>query len=69
MHCELIWHNPENAQACTIYVRQSTNLEDLSDRPNQYAWLNNNLEKLHRVFSNRVKSLRVPSEDFNVASN
>ena len=68
MNRDLVWYNPENAQACTIYVRKSTNLKDLSERPNQYAWLIENLEKIHQVFSGRVMNLEIPIEDFEGSS-
>ena len=68
MGCKLVWLNPERSNPCSIFVRQNTNLEDLSDRPNQYAWLLENLEKVHQVFSGRVMNLEIPIEDFEGSS-
>ena len=60
--CPLVWLNPEDSNPCSIFVRKSSELEDTSDRPNQYAWLLENLEKIHRVFAGRVMNLEVPTE-------
>ena len=64
MGCPLEWHNPENTRACTIYVRKSIDLADLSARQEQYAWLLKNLEKIRQVFSGRVMNLEVPAEEY-----
>ena len=60
--CPLVWQNPEHSNPCWVFARKSTHLDDMSDRANQYAWLLENLEKIHRVFAERVLNLEVPSE-------
>ena len=55
----LVWHNPDDARACRIFVQQSTNLEDLNARNDQYAWLLEKLEKLHEVFVERIQTLEL----------
>ncbi len=59
----LVWHNPDDARACRIYVQQSTDLEDLDAREEQYAWLLKKLEKLHKVFVDRVRELKIPESE------
>jgi hypothetical protein len=53
-----IWYNPENANACRIYVRRSANLEDLDERADLYRWLLERLEALHLAFADRIRSLQ-----------
>ena len=60
--CPLVWLNPENSNNCSIFVRKSSELDNKSDRPTQYAWLLENLEKIHRVFTERVMNLEIPSD-------
>ena len=57
----LTWYNPQNANACRIYLRRSADLIDVNAREEQYTWLLSKLERLHAVFSERVKQL-VPDE-------
>ena len=59
----LTWYNPLNARVCRIFVQQSTHLEDLDAREEQYAWLLEKLEKLHEVFADRVRELKIPESD------
>ena len=58
----LIWHNPENARVCRIYVRQNANLKDQEDWPSQHQWLLKRLEDFHRVFAPRIRQLAVIPE-------
>lgn len=53
----LIWHNPPNKRGCKIYVRQQADFTDPKKWEEQHEWLRVNLEKLHRVFAQRVKQL------------
>jgi hypothetical protein len=57
----LTWYNPPEKRMCRIYLRRSANLEDRSDWRQQHAWLKQKLEKLHHVFSPRVKMLAIPA--------
>ena len=59
----LNWYNPENARVCRIFVQQSTDLEDLDARDEQYTWLLEKLEKLHEVFVERVQKLEISESD------
>ncbi len=63
MGCSLVWLNPEHSNPCSIFVKMCSELEDTSKRPHQHAWLLENLEKIHRVFPNRVTNLEIPSQD------
>jgi hypothetical protein len=51
------WYNPPEKKMCRLYIRRPANLEDRSDWQAQHAWLKEKLEKLHNVFSSRVKAL------------
>lgn len=53
----LVWHNPQDRRACKIYVRQPADFTNPEKWAEQHEWLRVNLEKLHRVFANRVKQL------------
>lgn len=56
----LIWHNPEKAQVCRIYVRKSANIRDQGDWKEQHRWLLDRLEDLYRSFSPRIRLLSIP---------
>jgi hypothetical protein len=55
----LTWHNPPEARACRIYLRQDAQIDDETGWPKQHEWLLANLESLHRVFAERVRSLAI----------
>lgn len=55
----LIWHNPENKRASRAYIRKAVDLNNRQDWPNQHAWLREKLQKLHKVFSPRIKRLNL----------
>ena len=57
-----IWHNPDSANACRIYLKNSADLYNLNEREKQYKWLLCKLELLHNVFSSRVKTLELKIE-------
>ena len=40
-----------------IYLRQDADLYDREAWPDQYVWLLNGLEDLHRVFEDRIRNL------------
>ena len=48
---ELVWHNPENARRCTIYVRKSVDLQEQEAWPQYHKWLFENLERFLAVFA------------------
>jgi hypothetical protein len=56
---KLVWHNPEDANYCKIYIRKSADLRDKSKWDEQHQWLMKNIEGLHTVFSQRIKQLEV----------
>jgi len=53
----LIWYNPENANACRIYLRKVADLTDQSKREEYFCWLASKLEILHKVFSKKIKDI------------
>jgi hypothetical protein len=53
----LTWHNPENANACRIYLRIDANFLDETHWPQQQQWLKENLETFHRVFTPIIRTL------------
>lgn len=57
---ELTWERSPTARGSevpTIYLHQDTDLYDKDAWPDQYAWLLNGLEDLHRVFEARIRNL------------
>ena len=59
---ELTW----NASGFNICSRRDvTDLYDENARPDQYAWLLEQLEKLYQVFSGRIQKLKDPEEPSN----
>ena len=56
---ELEWYNPDSARMCRIYLRRDADLEDETQWPHYFAWLQENLENLHRVFRPRIQNLTV----------
>jgi hypothetical protein len=61
----LIWYSNPEARSCRIFIRRSTNLNARDNWSEQHKWLRDKLDKLHKVFSTRVKQL---SLDESVAS-
>lgn len=57
MGCELSWYNPEDSNACRIYSRRDVDLYDSDARSEQYTWLIDQLERLRRVFEDRIQRL------------
>lgn len=54
---ELSWHNPENRRSCRLYTRKIVRLDDQDRWPEYLAWLLNELNDFHRVFSPIIRSL------------
>lgn len=54
----LVWHNPERAAMCRLYTRQDADFLDETLWPQQFEWLRQRLETMHRVFSPIVKNLQ-----------
>jgi hypothetical protein len=59
---QLAWHNPEDKAMCKLYSRQSANFLDEKLWPQQFEWLRQRLEIMHRVFAPIVKNLKVNLE-------
>ena len=57
---ELVWYNPTGVQQRKIYWRLLTNFGDPDLRTEQYRWLLERVEALHRILAPRVKALPVP---------
>lgn len=53
----LVWHNPENAKSCRIYIRTSADIKDESKWHEQFEWLRKNVESFIEVFRPRLKKL------------
>ncbi len=53
----LIWCNKPEVKSCRIYVRHSANLNAKDKWAEQHQWLVEKLDKLHQIFSKRVKQL------------
>lgn len=54
----LTWHNPENKAMCRLYTRQNADFLNEDLWPQQFEWLRQRLETMHRVFSPIVKNLQ-----------
>ncbi len=54
----LKWHNPENTRLCRIYLRKTVNLSDRAAWNEKHDWILTKLEKLHQVFSPRIKAMK-----------
>ena len=57
---EMEWYNPTGAQQRKIYWRLPTDFGDRDLRTDQYRWLLERVEALHRILAARVMALRVP---------
>lgn len=55
----LTWYNSEKNDTCRLYARQNTDFRNESLWPQQFEWLREHLEKMHRVLAPIVKSLKV----------
>jgi len=51
---KLHWHNPETIKSARLFLRQSTNISNESNWPNDYEWLHTHLELLHKVFRPKI---------------
>ena len=57
---EMEWYNPTGVQQRKIYWRLPTDFGDRDLRTDQYRWLLERVEALHRILAPRVKVLPVP---------
>lgn len=54
----LTWYNPEDKTMCRIYLRRPCDLKARNLWTEQFAWLAESLERLHKGFAQRVKNLK-----------
>ena len=59
----LRWYNPEDKAACRISTRKDADFLNESLWPEQFEWLRQRLEVMHRVFAPIVKTLRFQEVD------
>jgi hypothetical protein len=55
----LTWHNPENKAMCRLFTRKDADFLNKNLWPEQFTWLKDRLEIMHRVFAPVVKEIRV----------
>jgi hypothetical protein len=55
------WCNLPEKKSCKIQIRCAADLSDRSKWQEQHQWLVQNLDKLHKTFSHRVKRLSLDS--------
>lgn len=54
----LRWHNPEGKNMCRLAVRQDADFLNEALWPQQFEWLRQKVETMHKVFGPIVKTLR-----------
>ena len=59
----LTWHNPENKALTKIYARQDADFLNEGLWPQQFEWLRQRLETMHKVFSPIVKNLNLDAAE------
>lgn len=55
----LTWHNLENKAACRLNTRQDADFLNQQLWPQQFEWLRQRLEIMHKVFSPIIKNLKI----------
>ncbi len=55
----LTWHNPEGKAACRLYTRQNADFTNEALWSEQFEWLQQRLEIMHKVFAPIVKNLHL----------
>jgi hypothetical protein len=56
---QLVWHNPENKAICKLYTRRNADFLNEQLWPEQFEWLRQRLEIMHKVFSPIMKNLKI----------
>ena len=59
----LTWHNPENKAMCRLYTRQNADFLNQELWPQQFEWLRQRLETMHKVFAPIVRDLKLEPTD------
>lgn len=60
----LVWHNPDGATMCRIYVRKEANLDDEASWDDLHKWLTDRLTDLRRAFRPLIMDLSLPDEGY-----
>ncbi len=55
----LTWHNPEGKTMCRLYTRQNADFLNEQLWPEQFEWLRQRLETMHKVFVPLIKNIKV----------
>jgi hypothetical protein len=55
----LTWWNPENKAMCRLYTRKNADFLDQQLWPQQFEWLRQHVERMHKVFAPIVKNLKL----------
>ncbi|HEX3717912.1 MAG TPA: DUF4268 domain-containing protein [Verrucomicrobiae bacterium] len=64
----LTWYNPEDKAMCRLYTRKDADFLNESLWPQQFEWLRQRLETMHKVFAPIMKNLKWGEESDEVAS-
>lgn len=59
----LTWHNPENKATCRLYTRQNADFLNEALWPQQFEWLRQRLEAMHKVFGPIVKNMKLEAAE------
>jgi hypothetical protein len=59
----LTWHNQENRTTCRLYTRQDADFLNEALWPEQFEWLRQRLETMHKVFAPIVRDLKAEETD------
>lgn len=54
----LTWHNPENKAVCRLYTRQNADFTNQELWLQQFEWLRQRLETMHKVLASIVRNLK-----------
>ena len=54
---ELEWHSVDDHYKCRIFVRRAIDWRDPRRHSECFAWLVENLDRLHRIFHDRIRRL------------
>lgn len=55
----LNWYNPPKANVCKVYTLKTVKHLSAGNQEEMFHWIMSNLERLRKVFANRVRNLRV----------
>lgn len=58
----LTWYNPEGKASCRLYTRQNADFLNQELWPQQFEWLRQRVETMHKIFAPIVKNLKLEPE-------